>query len=165
MERRHFNSSLLLLAGGTFAASAGARVAAAEQGCSPPAAAGITEQDFRTYIAAFNRSDFAGFSRYYADDVEFEGRGRHFRSRDEVLAFYREVKSRMRETITIRDVIVGENELAAEIETELYAYRDWPELVTGAIKKGETILTQNFVWYEIRAGQFVHIRSARYRRL
>ncbi|MEP7313736.1 MAG: nuclear transport factor 2 family protein [Pseudomonadota bacterium] len=164
MDRRSFNSSLLLLTGGTLAAAASARVIAAEPACDP-SAGGITEKDFRDYIAAFNRSDFAGFSRYYADDVEFEGRGRHFHSRDEVLAFYREVKSRMRETITVLDVIVGDNELAAEIKTELFAFRDWPELVTGAIKKGETILTQNFVWYEIRAGKFAHIRSARYRRL
>ena len=31
----------------------------------------MTEDDFRTYIAAFNARDFAGFSKYYADDVEF----------------------------------------------------------------------------------------------
>ena len=31
----------------------------------------MTEDDFRTYIAAFNARDFAGFSRFYTDDVEF----------------------------------------------------------------------------------------------
>ncbi len=31
----------------------------------------MTEDDFRTYIAAFNARDFAGFRKYYADDVEF----------------------------------------------------------------------------------------------
>ena len=30
----------------------------------------MTEDDFRTYIAAFNARDFAGFSRFYADDVD-----------------------------------------------------------------------------------------------
>ena len=129
-------------------------VAADGAGCQPNAG-GLTEQDFRDYIAAFNRSDFDGF----------EGRGRHFKNREEVLSFYREVKKRMRETITVREVIVGPQGLAAEIETELYAFVDWPELVTGPIKKGETILTRNFAWYEIENRKFKHIRTARYQKL
>lgn len=169
MQRRHFNS-LLIAAGGTAAAActttSDLASSGAQDACSAvPNAGGLTEQDFRDYIDAFNRSDFPGFSRYYADDVEFEGRGRHFRSREEVVAFYREVKQHMRETITVREVIVGEQGIAAEIQTELFAFVDWPELVTGPIKKGETILTQNFVWYEIKNGKFAHIRSARYRKL
>jgi hypothetical protein len=130
-----------------------------------PNAGGLTEQDFRDYIAAFNRSDFEGFGKFYADDVVFEGRGRHFKNREEVLNFYREVKKRMRETITVHEVIVGPEGLAAEIETELYAFVDWPELVTGPIKKGETILTRNFAWYEIKDRKFKHIRTARYQKL
>jgi hypothetical protein len=137
---------------------------AATSGCAPNAG-GLTEQDFRDYIAAFNRSDFDGFGKYYAEDVVFEGRGRHFKNREEVLSFYREVKKRMRETITVHEVIVGPQGLAAEIETELYAFVDWPELVTGPIKKGQTILTRNFAWYEIVDRKFKHIRTARYQKL
>lgn len=162
MRRRFFNAVL-------FASAAGAAqscLAASAAACpTPPSAGGITEQDFRDYIAAFNRNDFEGFGKYYADDVVFEGRGRHFKNREEVLGFYREVKKRMRETITVHDVIVGPQGLAAEIETELYAFVDWPELVTGPIKKGQTILTRNFAWYEIVDGKFKHIRTARYQRL
>ena len=119
----------------------------------------------RDYFAAFNRGDFPGFSKYYAEDVIFEGRGRSFRSRGEILYFYTEVKKRLRETITLREVIVGEQGIAAEVETELYAFEDWPELATGAIKKGQTLHSQNFIWYEVKHGKFVHIRSARYRQL
>jgi hypothetical protein len=165
VQRRQFNS--LLIAGGGIATAAcvsAARDTTAD--CTAiPSAGGLTEPDFRDYIAAFNRSDFPGFSRYYAADVEFEGRGRHFRSSAEVLDFYRTVKARMRETITVLEVIVGEQGIAAEIETELLAFDDWPELVTGPIKKGEIIRTQSFVWYEIKDGKFAHIRSARYRKL
>jgi hypothetical protein len=125
----------------------------------------LGEHDFRSYIAAFNRSDFRGFSKYYADNVEFEGRGGHFRGRAEVLAFYREVKSRMRETITINDLIVGDSDITADLVTELVAYRDWPEFPTGPIKKDEVIVSENFVWYEMKKGKFTHIRSAGYRRL
>jgi hypothetical protein len=160
MDRRAFGTTLLIGGAGLQAATAGA----AEASCSRPAG-GLGEQDFRDYIAAFNRSDFDGFSKYYAEDVVFEGRGRHFRSKAEVLAFYREVKSRMQETIEIKDIIVGDTEMVANIVTRLEAERDWPEFVTGPIKKGEVILSENFVWYETRGGRFVHIRSAGYRRL
>ncbi len=155
MDRRAFGA--LTLAAGVSAASAG------EPACPRPAG-GLDERDFRDYIAAFNRSDFDGFTRYYAEDVEFEGRGRHFRSREEVFTFYREVKSRMRETIEIKDVIVGDTDLVANIVTTLVAYRDWPEFVTGPVKKDQVIVSENFVWYEMKGGKFVHIRSANYRR-
>jgi hypothetical protein len=155
VHRRAFNALLLTGTAGT----ATEALAASPASCVANAG-GITEQDFRDYIAAFNRNDFEGFGKYYANDVVFEGRGRHFKNREEVLSFYREVKKRMRETITVREVIVGPQGLA-----ELFAFVDWPEFVTGPIKKGETILTRNFAWYDIADGKFKHIRTARYQRL
>jgi hypothetical protein len=79
--------------------------------------------------------------------------------------FYRTLKSRIRETVTIKEVAVGKNEMAVEIETELYAFEDWLDMPTGPMHKGERIRSQNFVWYEIQDNKFVHIRSAHYRRL
>ncbi len=95
----------------------------------------------------------------------FEGQGGTFRSREEVLAFYRDVKSRVRETITLNDIVAGDGDIAADITTELVAIRDFPNLSTGAMRQGETRRSQNFVWYQFRGREFVHIRSARYRRL
>ena len=126
---------------------------------------GLTEQDLREYMAAFNRDDFDGFAKYYADNMIFEGRGRHFKGREEMVNFYRTLKSRIRETVTIKEAAVGKNEMAVEIETELYAFEDWLAMPTGPMRKGERIRSQNFVWYEIQKNKFVHIRSAHYRRL
>ena len=50
------------------------QVCAAAPECSP-SAGGLTARDHRAYLAAFNRHDFEGFGRYYAEDVIFEGRG------------------------------------------------------------------------------------------
>ena len=126
---------------------------------------GLTEQDLREYMAAFNRDDFDGFAKYYADNMIFEGRGRHFKGREEMVNFYRTLKSRIRETVAIKEAAVGKNEMAVEIETELYAFEDWLAMPTGPMRKGERIRSQNFVWYEIQKNKFVHIRSAHYRRL
>jgi hypothetical protein len=158
MNRRALGAAVLSAGAGLVAACRPASVA-----CARPAG-GLGEQDLREYIAAFNRSDFDGFSRYYAENVRFEGRAGTFSSRDEVVAFYREVKSRLRETITIEDVVVGDYEMLANIVTELFALEDWPDFATGPIQKGQTIISENFVWYEMREGKFVHVRSARYRR-
>jgi ketosteroid isomerase-like protein len=125
----------------------------------------LTERDLRDYLAAFNRNDFDSFSQYYADNLVFEGRGRHFKDRDEMVSFYRKLKSRIRETVTLKEAVVGKNEIAVEIETELVAFEDWLDMPTGPMRKGERRRSQSFVWYEIDNKKFVHIRSATYRHL
>jgi hypothetical protein len=164
LDRREFNSLLIASAGGTVTGVSAAEGIAVP--CPKPlTAGGLTEADYREYIAAFNRDDFEGFGRYYADDVIFEGRGGKFSKRTDVLGFYRKVKSRIRETLTIHDIILGEQDIVVDLETELYALGDWLDFPTGPIRKGETRRSQNFIWYEVRNRKFVRIRSAHYRKL
>jgi ketosteroid isomerase-like protein len=127
-------------------------------------AAGLTEADYREYIAAFNRSDFATFSRYYAPNVEFQGRAGQFMGRDAVVGFYRQVHARLRERIEIRQIVQAEQELVADLVTELHALEDWPDFPTGPIFKGDVLRSQNFVWYELSGIQFSRVRAAHYRR-
>jgi ketosteroid isomerase-like protein len=123
----------------------------------------ITDADFRSYIAAFNRSDFAAFGEYYAPQIHFQGQAGEFHSRAEVVSFYREVKARLRETIKILALVIGKHDIVAELETELHALVDWPDFPTGPIYGGETRRSHNFVWYEVADGAIESIRSARYR--
>ncbi len=80
-----------------------------------------------------------------------------------MLNFYRDVKSRVRETLTLHDIVMGPQDIVADLETELYALEDWPAFPTGALRKGQTIRSRNFIWYDVRDGKFVRIRSAHYR--
>ena len=123
----------------------------------------ITEADFRHYIAAFNRSDFAAFSQYYAPQIHFQGQAGEFHGRAEVVSFYRRVKARLSETIRILGLIIGKQDIVADLETELHALEDWPDCPTGPIRRGETRRSQNFVWYEVAHGTIESVRSARYR--
>jgi ketosteroid isomerase-like protein len=123
----------------------------------------ITDADFRGYIAAFNRGDFAVFSQYYAPQIHFQGQAGEFHSRAEVVSFYRQVKTRLRETIKILGLVIGNHDIVAELETELHALEDWPDFPTGPIHRGETRRSHNFVWYEVADGTIESIRSARYR--
>jgi ketosteroid isomerase-like protein len=124
----------------------------------------MDETTFRGYVAAFNRNDFDAFGRYYADDIEFIGRAATLQGRDELLSFYRQVKSRLRETISIQDIVVGERTLVADLITELNPLEDWLDFPTGPLRKGQTRRSQNFVWYDLAERRFIRIRAANYRR-
>jgi ketosteroid isomerase-like protein len=170
-SRRQFTG---LLAGMTAIAAGGAlrSALAAQTGSTSvsfdvdtsPGAAGAARalESFHQYIDAFNRSDFDGFSRYYMPDIDFRGRGGTFAGKDAVLTFYRGVKARMRETLTIRGLVVGRRQWVADVVTELYAQEDWPDFVSGAIKKGETRRSENFIWYELEGDKFKRVRSGRH---
>lgn len=125
----------------------------------------LTEADFRSYIEGFNRCDFEAFSRFYAPDVEFVGRAAKLTGRDAVVSFYRDVKSRVRETLTLHGLVVGPHTLVADVETTLEPLADWLDFPTGALRRGEIRRSQNFIWYDIAGGQFKRIRAAHYRRV
>ena len=120
---------------------------------------------FRDYIECFNRNDFAGFSRYYTDDVVLELPRKVLRGRQAIVDFYKEVKARIRETLQINQVIADDEGLAAEVATEFYALQDWPDFIVAPIRKGESIHIVSFVHYVIRDGKFAHVKSARLRKL
>jgi ketosteroid isomerase-like protein len=125
----------------------------------------LTEADFRAYLAAFNRSDFDTLGAFYAAEVEFVGRAAQLRGREAVIRFYREVKSRVRETLTLHGIVIGPRAIVADVETELYALADWPDFPTGPLVRGETRRSQNFIWYDVAEDRFRRIRSAHHRRL
>jgi hypothetical protein len=137
----------------------------ADQAGLPPWGATIGPAEFADYMACFLAGDFPGFSKYYADDLLFEGRGRHFVGPAAVVEFYRKVRTLLRETITVRAAYFGECGMAAELETELVAIQDWPDFFGGPMKVGDVRRSLNFVFYVVRAGRFVHIRSANFAQL
>jgi ketosteroid isomerase-like protein len=123
----------------------------------------MNKELFAEYVASFNRDDFEGFAKYYADDVVLQlGTRKTLHGRQAIIDFYREVKSRIRETLVIRTVVADATGLAAEVATEFHALEDWPEFVAGPIRKGESIHIVSWVFYTIVDGRFKTIRSTRY---
>jgi hypothetical protein len=96
--------------------------------------------------------------------VEFVGRAGQFRGRDAVVQFYRQVHARVRETINIQQIVLGERGLAADLVTQLEALEDWPDFPTGALYRGEIRRSQNFIWYDVSGKEFTRVRAAHYRR-
>lgn len=122
----------------------------------------MNKQLFAEYIAAFNRDDFEGFSKYYADDVVLHlGTRKTLHGRQAIIDFYREVKARIRETLVIRTVVADEAGLAAEVATQFHALEDWPDFIAGPILKGHSIHIVSWVFYTIVNDRFQTIRSTR----
>lgn len=64
----------------------------------------MQKTDFQAYIDCFNRGDFAGFSRFYAEDVVLElGTKARLEGRQAIVAFYQEVKGRVQETLRVEE--------------------------------------------------------------
>jgi ketosteroid isomerase-like protein len=150
----------------TLLALAGAQLVAPAAVAAKPASrseeAG-TRAWFDRYIDAFNRGDFDGFGSYYADDVEFEGQGGSFRGKAAVLDFYRTVRARLDETLTVLGFTASADRITIELKTVLEAREDWPDFPTGALARGDRRESVNFIIYDIVGGKFARIRSARFR--
>ena len=126
----------------------------------------ITPAQFKDYMAAFHRGDFDRLAaRYYAPDVVFQGRGRNFDSAAKVIEFYKGVREHLTETIAVKRAYFGEDGFSAELETTLVAHKDWPDFFGGPMKVGDVKRSQNFVFYTVRDGRMVHIRSANFAQL
>lgn len=126
----------------------------------------MTEADYADYIARFNANDFEGFGRYYCDDVVFNlGEKRQIIGRDAILDFYRDVKSKVQETLDILSVVAGPDTLACHVRTEFYGLEDWPDFIAGPLMKGDTLNIESLGFYYLRHGKFARILGARYKTL
>lgn len=124
----------------------------------------MTEDDFRSYVAAFNADDFAGFGHFYADDVVFElGAMKRIVGRDNILAFYREVKAHITEVVTPLDVIVTPTRIAMHCRTTFDTFADWPEFEIWPTKAGDHREVETIAMYEVVGNRFTRIRGARFK--
>lgn len=121
----------------------------------------MTKDDVREYIAAFNRKDFDGFGKFYAEDVRLDV-GRFVRnSRAEILDFYREVAKTCDEKLTLRRIVMDEDGVGIELDTEFKALADHPDFVAGPLVPGQSIFITSFIFYTIRDDRFVDIKARR----
>lgn len=124
----------------------------------------ITESDFRSYIAAFNASDYAGFGHFYADDVVFElGAMKRIVGRENILSFYREVKAHIIEVVVPLDVIVTPTRIAMHCRTTFETFADWPDFEIWPTRAGDRRVVETIAMYEVTDGRFTHIRGARFK--
>lgn len=126
----------------------------------------MTEEDFRQYVAAFNAADFAGFGRFYADDVVFElGSRKRIVGRENILAFYREVRAHIDEEVIPLGIMVGPRHAAMYCRTTFRTVVDWPDYEFGPTVAGDLREVETIAWYELddSGEHFTHIRGGRFK--
>jgi hypothetical protein len=124
----------------------------------------MTKDDYADYVARFNANDFDGFGRYYDDDVIFNlGDKKQIVGRENILDFYRDVKSKVRETLEILSVVADGDALAVHVRTEFVGLVDWPDFIAGPLMKGEALNIESLGYYYLRGGKIARILGARYR--
>ncbi len=126
----------------------------------------MTREDFEQYIDAFNRDDFEGFSRFYADDVDFNlGDRKRIIGRQGIVDFYREVKAHIHEELRIIDLILAPNGAGLHVYTKFTTIKDWPDFELWPTKAGDVREIESIILYTIANNQFTHIKSARFKEL
>lgn len=124
----------------------------------------MTENEFRSYIAAFNASEFEKFGSFYADDVIFElGSMKRIEGREAILDFYREVKAHITEIVTPLSVIVTPTRIAMHCRTTFETFRDWPDFEIWPTRAGDKRTVETIAMYEVAGDRFTHIRGARFK--
>lgn len=124
----------------------------------------MTKEDWlENYIGGFNRGDFDAFTSFYHDDVVLHlGEKAVIRGKQAIREFYTTVFSRVRETLTVKQVVLDDSGLACIVDTEFHALEDWPDFIGGPIKAGDSIFIESFIFYTIGThGTFTTIRTTR----
>lgn len=124
----------------------------------------MTEAEFRSYVAAFNANDYKGFGRYYADDVIFElGAMKKIVGRENILAFYREVKSHITEVVEPLEVLIAPDRICMYCRTIFEAIEDWLDFEIRPVRAGDSWTVETIALYELVESRFTHIRGARFK--
>lgn len=124
----------------------------------------MTRDEFlNNYIGAFNRGELDTFTRFYAEDVVLDlGGRRQLVGRQAIRDFYSGVFEKIRETLSVEQLVLDEQGLACIVATEFHALEDWPDFIAGPIRKGESIFIESFIFYTIGDdGKFTRIRTTR----
>lgn len=123
----------------------------------------MNEDDFRTYIAAFNARDFDGFSRFYADDVEFNlGDRKQIVGKQGIVDFYTGVFEHIAEELEVLDLIVAPDGAALHSRTKFTTIKDWPDFELWSTVKGDVRIVESINMYRTANGKIVKILSGRY---
>lgn len=123
----------------------------------------MTREDFLTYLAAFNARDFAGFSRFYADDVEFNlGDRKQIIGPQGIVDFYTRVFDHIEEKLEVLDLIVAPDGAALHTRTTFTTIKDWPDFEVWPTMAGDVRVVQSINMYRTEGGKIKTIKSGRF---
>jgi hypothetical protein len=138
-----------------------------------PKSHAMTREEFLEYIACFNRKDFEAVAGYFTPDITVEYydnatgprvEPRTLHGPKEFIENYKALSAMVKEVLELRDYLSTEDRVFAELYTEFHPYNDSkPVKGRQQWKKGEPVLSTNWVMYDMRDGKMSRIRIAHWR--
>ena len=130
----------------------------------------MNRADYDRYVSLFNARDYEGVLSHFAEHFELAFAGYVFRTRTEVLNFYRFLHHYVDESVTVRRFVSDEHTVALEADVKLQARSDLtPELLAEhglerlvPLKRGETVTIPQFIHYHLEHGKIVRALCAVY---
>lgn len=122
----------------------------------------MTKDDFQRYLGYFNNRIYEELVPFYANDVALELPGFTLTGPQEIVDFYKDFHTYVREFVEANYLVMDESGIAVEMYSEFECLRDYPNEKL-PFRKGETRRLLNFVHYDLANDQFKNIRVARYK--
>ncbi len=133
----------------------------------------MTRADFLEYISLFNKKDFDAVASYFAPNITVEYYdnatgpkvpARTLHGPREFIENYKQLTSTVKEVLELRDFVSTEDRVFAELYTEFHPFKDNPpEVGRQQWKKGEPVISTNWVMYDMVNGKMNRIRIAHWR--
>ncbi|BBC71119.1 conserved hypothetical protein [Altererythrobacter sp. B11] len=116
---------------------------------------------FHAYAAAFSAGG-ERFGRFYTPDVVLELPGMPpIEGREAIVSFYARMFERVRETLTVNQLVMDDGGISADVISTFTAHRDAPDFQVAPLASGEAVSVRVFVHYTLRDGHIAHIKVAR----
>ncbi len=123
---------------------------------------------FNAYLECFNRRDYDGVLRFWADDFTVSFAGYNFHGPAEFIGFYRFFHRHVNETIAVDEFLSNDRIVVLEARVRLEGVLDvTPEELRAAgygrlitPKAGQVIEIPQFIHYHLQAGKFASVICA-----
>ncbi|MGH8259347.1 MAG: nuclear transport factor 2 family protein, partial [Steroidobacteraceae bacterium] len=115
-------------------------------------------QAYLDYARAFGSADFESFGSYYTKDAICDLHGVVLRTREGIVAHYREMFETVRESLTLHRLIADDAGFTAEVTSQFTAVHDAPTFYVAPLRKGECIRVRTFVRYALHDGKISHVK-------
>ena len=140
---------------------------------SKPKSRVMTREQYLEYIGYFNKKDFVAVAGYFTPDITVEYYdnatgptvpARTLHGPKEFIENYKALTSTVKEVLELRDYMSTEDRVFAELYTEFHPFEDTPTSEgRQAWKKGEPVISTNWVMYDMVDGKMRRIRIAHWR--
>lgn len=124
------------------------------------------------YINHFNNKRYDAVMSYFTPDftVEFftdwanpEMAARTMHGRQAFIDAYKKLHEHVREVLELGDFLVSGNRLFVELYVEFHCFKDFPEVLSRPMRKGEVMIMTNWVVYDLKNDKMDRIRIAHFR--